>query len=337
MKASLLERLHRLAAVWGPSGREHRVAEAISEMIRPFVDEVRTDRFGNLIAIRRGKEGGRRVMLSAHMDVTGAIALNISDKGLIHLGAVGDLKPQHAIGQRVVWGSGAVGVLQHEPVESPKDLSVKKLWCDIGATSKAEAEESVRLGDMCVLVGELQQLGDVIVGPGLDNRAGCAVLVEVAERLGDVAHEVAFVFTAQGEVGPRGAGTAAFGVDPELAFVVDVAPAGDIPRGPRVDVKLGDGPALKLKDGRYMAHGPLSDLVREVAVEHGIPLQTEIVASLESRTDAQVVSIAGQGAPTAVIDIPGRYRGTGAEMVSAADLSATADLLVKLLESPLAY
>lgn len=333
--SDLMERLHRLAAIWGPTGREHKVAEAITELIRPYVDEVRSDAFGNLIAVRRGETGKPKVMLAAHMDTVGAIALNVSDSGLIYVAPVGDFRPYHAIGQRVVWGSGAVGVLQHEPVGEPKEIDVKKLWCDIGATTKEEALQEVRLGDMCVFTGELQQLGDAMLGPGLDNRAGCAVLLEVAEHLTQPEYEVAFVFAAQGEIGPRGAGPAAFNLNPDLAFVVDVTASGDVPKGPRVEVKLGGGPALKLKDSGYMAHGPTADMVARVAEEHKIPLQTEIVTTAGEHTDAQVVSIAGQGIPTAVIDIPARYRGTANELIHLRDLHAAADLMMKLIESPL--
>ena len=334
MTLSMIERLHRLAAVWGPSGREQKIAASLAEAITPFVDEVRTDRFGNLIATRRGGVGGRRIMVSAHMDSIGAIAMNVTEKGLILLEPVGGLKAWHAIGQRVVWGSGVVGVLQHDSVDDAKEVAFKKLWCDIGATSKAEALENVRLGDICTLVGELQQMGDdLLTGPGLDNRAGCAVLLEVAQHLESTPHEVVFVFPSQGKIGPRGAGTAAYGVDPDLAVVVDVCATGDTPRASRVEVKLGGGPALKLKDGNYMAHQRLSDMVRQIAEEQSIPLQTEIIASPSGYTDAQVVSVAGQGIPTAVLNIPLRYRGTAAEMVNVRDMHGAADLVLKLLGS----
>jgi len=331
----MIDRLHRLAAVWGPAGREHKVAQALQEIIAPYVDEVRSDPFGNLLAAKRGTPGGARVMVSAHMDTIGAIALNVSDAGLIHVGPVGGFKVQHAIGQRVVWGSGVVGVLQHQPVEGPKDLDFGKLWCDIGATSREEALENVRLGDMCVMVGELQQMGDYLTGPGLGNRAGCAVLLQVAEHLVHRQHEVVFAFTCQGEVGPRGSGAAAYGINPDLALIVDMAPAGDIPKGPKVEVKLGRGPALKLKDGNYMAHAGLADQVRRVASDFAISLQTEISVQPGGLTDAQVIGMAGQGVPTAAIDVPVRYRGTGAEMISTADLHGAADLLLKLLSGPL--
>ncbi len=332
MSGKMLERLQRLTSVWGPSGREQKVAAMLSEMIAPFVQEVRTDRYGNLIARREGVAGGKRVLLVAHMDTPGAVAINVSDKGLIYLAPIGGLKPFAAIGQRVVWGSGITGVIQHEPVEEAKEVEFKRLFCDIGATSREEALENVSLGDLCTFVTDLQQLEDLIVAPGLDNRAGCAVLLEVAEHLVETDHEVIFAFTCHGEVGPRGAGAAAYGVEPDLAFVVDTTPSGDLPRAPRVAVRLGGGPALKLKDGGYMAHQGLSGIVRSVAEAQSIPLQIEISGG---QSEAQVVSAAGQGVPTAVVDIPLRYRGTAGEMINLRDLYGSADLLLKLLDQSL--
>jgi putative aminopeptidase FrvX len=334
MNSTLVQRLHRMAAIWGPAGREEKIAALLTELIEPYVDEVRRDPFGNLIARKNG-QGGKRIMLAAHMDTIGAIAMQVKESGLIKLAQVGDLAAHNALGQRVLWGSGAVGVLQHEPVKEPKEIEFRKLFCDIGAADQTEAAEQVPIGEMCVLMGELQQLGDNLVGPGLDNRAGCAVLLEVAEHLSQTEHEVLFCFTAQGEIGPRGAGPAAYGTDPDLAFVLDVGASYEPPTGTKVNVKLGKGPALKLKDGAYMAHQALSDLVRQVGEEQAIPVQIEIIPSPHGRNDAQVVSIAGQGIPTAVIDIPARYRGTGAEMVNTRDLYGAADLLLKLLAHPL--
>lgn len=331
MSSKLSERVQQLTAIWGPSGREQKVATILAEMIAPFVDEITHDRFGNLLAIKRGSGGGRRVLLTAHMDTAGAIALNVSEKGLIYLAPVGGLKAHHAVGQRVVWGSGVVGVLQPEHVEEAKEVDFKRLFCDIGAASQEEALANVALGDMCTLVGDAQVLGDMILAPGLDNRAGCAVLVEVAEHL-ESDHEVIFAFTSQGEVAPRGAGVASYGTEPDLALVVDTALSGDVPRAPRVATRLGGGPALKLKDAGYMAHHGLASLVQSVAAEQAIPLQLEISAT---GSEAQVVSVAGQGVPTAVIDIPVRYRGSAGEMVNLRDLYGAVDLLLKMLGNSL--
>jgi putative aminopeptidase FrvX len=337
MSTALLDHLHQLSAVWGPSGREQRVADLLQTRITPYVDEVKRDHFGNLIATKRGPSGAKRVMISAHMDTVGAVALNVSENGLIHVAPVGDFKAYNAMGQRVLWGSGTVGILQHEAIADSKEIAFTKLWCDIGATSKEEALAQVQLGDICVLTGDCLTLGDYLVGPALDNRAGCAVLLAVAAQLSQTNHEVIYTFTCQGEVGPRGAGVAAFGVAPDLALIVDVATSGDLPRAPRLDVKLGKGPALKLKDGNYMAHHHLSAIVRGTALESAIPLQTEIVATQGGQNDGQVIAISGPGIPTAVLDIPARYRGTAGEMIHTADLFATVDLLLKLMSSPLNF
>lgn len=332
MSSKLFERVQRLAAIWGPSGREEKVADALEEMIAPYVDEVRYDRYGNLLAIKRGGPGGRRILLTAHMDTAGAVALNVSDRGLIYLAPVGGLKAHNAIGQRVVWGSGVVGVLQSEYAEDAKEVDFKRLFCDIGAASKEEVFENLRLGDICTLVADPMIMDELVASPGLDNRAGCAVLIEVAEHLEETPHEVIFAFTAQGESTPRGAGAAAFTTDPDVALVLDSTLSGDSPRVPRVATKLGGGPALKLKDGGYVAHQGLAGLIQEVAEGEAIPLQIEIAGG---NSEAQVVTMAGQGVPTAVIDIPVRYRGTAAEMVNLRDLHGAADLLLKLLATPL--
>lgn len=331
----MMERLHRLTAVFGPAGREQKVAELLQELITPHVDQVATDRFGNLMALRRGRPGAKRVMLSANMDSVGALALKISEKGMIGLTPVGNLKVQSCIGQRVVWASGAVGILQHEPGE-PKDLDFRKLWCDVGASSRAEAEEAVRMGDLCVLTGELQEMGDLVAGPNLDNRAGCAVLLEVASHLTESEHDVIFTFASQGAVGNRGAAAAAFGAEPDVAFALDASTAGDVPGGPRTEVRLGGGPVLRLKDASFMPHVNLAGEVRSVAETHSIPLQTEILAAGAGvHTDASGIGLSRHGVPTAIIGLPVRYRGTAAEMINRRDLYGVADLLLKLLEAPL--
>jgi len=330
MNNTLPERLQRLVSLWGPAGREHRVAGALEEMIRSFVDEVRTDPFGNLIAVRRGAPGSRRVMLAAHMDTAGALAVEATPEGMIRLAPVGDWKAVHLIGQRVVWENGTVGVIQCEPGTDPKDLDFRKLWCDIGAGSRDEALERVSLGEMCTLAAGLQAMGDgIVVGAGLDNRAGCAVLLEVAERLGPVPCEVIFAFTCQGSVGARGGGPAAYGVRPDAALVVDTAPAA--PGGSKAQVRLGQGPALRLKDGAFMAHFELSQRVRQVAEEAGLPLQTEISPD-RNHGDARAIAAAAGGVPTAVLDLPVRYLGTAGEMAHWKDLTALADLLRKVLQ-----
>jgi len=330
MREKLRERVQQLAALWGPSGREQRVTDALRAMVTPFVDEVRSDRFGNLLAVRRGAAGGRRVLLSAHMDTPGAIALNVSEKGLIYLAPVGGLKANHLVGKRVLWGSGATGVLQSEHGDG--EITFKKLFCDIGATSKEEALERVALGDICTLSGEVEAWGDLLVGPGLDNRLGCAVLLEVAEHLGTSEHTVLFAFTGQGEVAPRGAAVAAFGAEPDLALLVDSALSGDQPGVRQVTTRLGGGPALRLKDAGFVAHQGLAEHIAAVAEAEAIPLQRAV-----SPTDSEgrVVVPVGPGVPTAVIDIPVRYQGTGAEMANLRDAHGAADLLLKLLGGPL--
>ena len=332
------ELLTKLTAAWGPSGHEYEVAAVIRTLVTPLVDEVRTDALGNVIALRKSRTGGgKKVMLAAHMDTIGGMVLNIADSGLLYCSPVGGLKAHHGIGHRALFKGGARGIIQHESVDDPRDIDMKKLWVDIGANSRSEAESMVALGDLFTLEAPLVTMGDRIVAPGLDDRAGCAVLLEVARHLTDTPHDVAFVFTVQGEIdnGPRGAGVAAFGLEPEVAFAVDVSPAGDTPKAPKLETKLGGGPALKLKDGQYVAHEGVKSLLLRVAGEFAIPLQREVLPAGKGHSDARIISTAGQGVPTGVITIPARYSGTAGEMVSLRDMHGAADLLLKVLSAPI--
>ncbi len=331
----MIEILHRLAAIWGPSGHEHKIAAVIAEALAPLVDQVWTDRYGNVIGKRNGAVGGHKVMLVSHMDTSGAMALNIAESGLIYLTPIGGLKVHHAIGQRVVWGTGAVGVLQHEPTDDPRELDFKKLWCDLGASTRQAVAENLRLGDMCTLSGDLWHMGELLCGPGLDNRAGCAALMAVAERLEHPRHDLYFAFTCQGQVSARGAGPAAFGINPDLAFVVDFATGGDGPRAARSHAQLGKGPVLKLKEANFMAHQGLVDLIQGVATQHSIALQVVVGGTESSQTEGLAVSTAHGGIPVGLLEIPGRYRGTAGEVINIGDLHGTVDLLLKLLSDPL--
>lgn len=341
MKALVKE----LASVWGPSGFESQIAAAIRTLITPHVDQVTSDPFGNLIAKRSGT-GGKRVMLAAHMDTIGGVVLNISESGLLYCGPVGGFKAHQALGHRALFGNGLRGVIQHEAVEAPKDIEMKKLWVDIGATSRAEAEALVSLGDIFTVEAPLIDLGDRLVAPGLDDRASCAVLIEVARRLEHTAHDMAFVFTAQGEItaveGPRGAAAAAYGADPDVALVVALTSAGDTQKAsgeaskaPASETKLGDGPVLRLKDGQFIAHEGVKSLLIQTADAHNLPLQREVVPSGQGHSDAHVIAATGRGVPAGVITIPARYRSTAGEMVSLADMEGAVNLILKALGGPM--
>ncbi|HEY8394305.1 MAG TPA: M42 family metallopeptidase [Thermaerobacter sp.] len=339
-RSTLLERLRRLTETYGPSGREDAVRALIEEEIRPFADEVRVDALGNLIARRapRGAAGAagasRRVLVAAHMDEIGLIATHIDDNGFIRFDPVGGQDAKVLVGQRVRFENGVIGIIGHEKLEDAKDLKLAKLFIDIGARSGAEARERVRVGDMAVFHRPLERAGDRLIAKAMDDRSGCAVVIEAMSRLESSPHEIFFVFTVQEEVGLRGARTAAYGVEPDVAVAVDITLAGDTPEpAHRVDVKLGKGPAIKIKDLSVISHPLVRDWMTRAAEGHGIPYQYEVLPI--GGNDAGAMQVARAGVPSGTLSIPCRYAHTPVEMVDAGDLENAVRLLVAMLEGPI--
>ncbi|MFO7172323.1 MAG: M42 family peptidase [Bacillota bacterium] len=324
------ELLAQLTAVWGPPGREQAVAAAIADLVRPHVDEVRTDALGNLLAVRRPRgtaaTAAPKLLLVAHMDAPGGIVTGYTDRGQLRFAPVGGLSLVAARGQRVRFADGRLGVLAGEPVDDPKEVKLQNAWVDIGARSREEAEAWVRAGEFFVLHGELTDLGSRWAGPALDNRAGCAAVVAALRRLGDSPWEIHLAFTVQGQVAPRGARTATYQVRPDLAVVVDATPA-EGKEG--AAARLGAGPALRLKDGGWVLRPAARVAMERAAAAAGVQWQPEVVPS--GSTEAAGVQSVEEGVPTAVLGIPIRYRGTPVEVVDPGDLDGAVAWLHALM------
>lgn len=326
------ELITKLSGIWGPAGNEEKIRATIEEEIRPLVDDVRVDALGNLIATKKGR-GGKKVMLSAHMDEIGLIVTHIDDKGFLRFASVGFVSQAFALSQRVIFGSGRAGVIGSERLDDLKDLKLEKLYIDIGATSKEEARGLVRIGDTAVFQGLCFNLGNRIVGKALDDRIGCVILIEAARELKETPHEVHFVFTVQEEVGLRGARTAAYGLNPDIGIALDVTSVGDTPEARRMDIKLGGGVAIKVKDAGIISHPRVRSLLEEAAEKANIPYQLEVLEG--GSTDAGAIHITREGVPSGALSIPCRYVHSPAEMVEMSDVQGAVDLLVKVLEGPI--
>lgn len=324
--------IKELTEAFGPSGSEAPVREAIAALVRPLVKELRTDALGNLIAFRPGTGGGKRVMLAAHMDEIGVIVTAIDDKGFLRFSNIGGVNPFALVGRRVVFAGGSLGVIGSEPVDDVKDLKLEKLFIDIGATSRAGAEGRVGIGDMGVFHGPFQDLGERVVAKAMDDRIGCAILVQALRELGDSPHHVFAVFTVQEEVGLRGARTSAYGLEPDVGIALDVTRVGDTPKSRTMEVSVGKGAAIKVKDSSLICHVGLRKHLVEVAKSHHIPYQLEVLE--QGGTDAASIQMARAGVPAGVISIPSRYIHTPSEMVDVGDVKACMQLVVKTLEGP---
>ncbi len=316
--------LGRLSEAGGPSGHEDAVRNIIAKEIEGFVDEMRVDALGNLIA-RKGR-GPKRIMFAAHMDEVGVIATYIDDKGFIRFSNIGGVTPFTLLGERVVFGNGTIGVFGVEKLDNIKDIKMEHLYIDIGTSSKEETEKLVRIGDFASYLREFRDLGKRVAGKALDDRAGCAVMIEALKRLGDPGAEVYFVFTVQEEVGLRGAKTSAYGVNPDIAVAIDVTATGDTPNGMKMAVELGKGAAIKVKDMSIMVHPMVKRILTEAAEEDGIPYQYEVLES--GGTDSGAIHLTREGVPSGVISIPCRYIHTPSEMIDMGDFESAVRLLL---------
>lgn len=339
------ELIRSLVEAFGPSGQEDEVRAYIEKQVRPYVDEVRVDAMGSLICTRRprpartgGPAGGKgkKVLLDAHMDEIGVMVTHIDDKGFLRFGVMGGVNPFVALGQRVVFRNGTVGVVGREKIEEPKDIKVEKLFIDIGASSREEALAKVGIGDTAVFFRPLERQGGHLVAKAMDDRIGCAVLIELARRLQASPHEIHFVFAVQEEVGLRGARTSAFGVAPEVAIAVDVTTTGDTPEPDYVmEVGLGKGAAIKVKDNSLICHPGLRRLLTDTARRHNITHQLEVLE--RGGTDAGAIQLTREGVVAGVVSVPCRYVHSPCEVVDEGDVEACIELLVKTLEGPLEW
>ncbi len=325
--------IQKLVESVGPSGYEDSVREFVRSETAPLADEIRVDALGNLI-VRKGtkKEGGLRVMLSAHMDEIGVIATHIDENGFVRFTSIGGVRPHTCYGGRVHFVSGARGVISAERIEAMDRMpGLDKMFIDVGATSRADCP--VKVGDIAVFERPFLDLGNRLVSKAMDDRIAVAVLIETLRQLTATPHEVFFVFSTQEEVGLRGSTTAAFGVDPDLGISVDVTLTGDTPKAPVMEVSLGKGPAVKVRDGGMLADPRVVRWMSDTAEAAGIAYQLEVLEG--GTTDAKAMQVTRAGMPAGCVSIPCRYVHSPSEMVDYRDVQDSVRLLVALLSKPI--
>lgn len=330
------ELIRELTEAFGPSGHEDKVRNLLQARLHGHVDEMRVDPMGSLIAFKRGhpKAGveAHRIMLAAHMDEIGVIVSHIDDKGFMRFAAVGGVNPIALMGSRVVFADGAVGVIGREHPPSPNEFPIiDKMYIDVGAPDKQHLNRKV--GDVAAFCRPFVDMGQRLVAKAMDDRIGCAVLLQAILELESSPHDVFAVFTVQEEVGCRGAMTSAFGVEPDVAIALDVTLTGDTPEAWPMAVALGAGPAIKVKDRGMLAHPGVKNWMVSTAQGLGIPYQFEVLE--RGSTDAMSIQTSRAGVATGVLSIPSRYTHTPSEMVDLDDVQNTVKLLLGLLSSPI--
>jgi putative aminopeptidase FrvX len=327
-----------LSEAFGVSGCEDEVRGIIIEAIKEHVDEVRVDSMGNLIALKRGTgESKLKVMVAAHMDEVGLMITHIDEEtGALRFRPVGGIDDRILLSKVVLIGNDRLpGVIGVKPVHLLKDeerrqvVKVEQMTIDIGAKTKEEAEKAVKIGDYAVFATSFRQLTEdglrTVKGKAFDDRAGCAVLIEVLKQR--YPFDLYPVFTVQEEVGLRGARVAAYAVEPDAAFVLEGTICDDLPKKKDVSptTRLGAGPAITIMDRSFIADRGLVKLLVETAEELGIPYQFKQPGL--GGTDAGAVHLAKEGIPSVAVSVPCRYIHSPVCLLSLNDLENTVCLM----------
>jgi len=337
--------LKELSEAFGVSGDEGGVRELILKAIEDLVDEYHIDALGNLIALKRGDGKAhrkvsdssvrRKVMVAAHMDEVGLMIMHVEEKGSLRFRPVGGIDPRVLLAKKVLIGDDKVpGVIGVKPIHllEPKAreqiVRVKDMSIDIGATSKEEAERLVKLGDYAAFDTSFSELGGAlraVKGKAFDDRAGCAVLIELLRE--DYPFDLYAAFTTQEEVGLRGARVAAYSIAPDIAFALEGTICDDTPKKRDISptTRVGAGPAITVMDGSVIADRRLVELLTDTAERNGIPYQFKQPGL--GGTDAGVIHLSREGVPSVVVSVPSRYIHSAVSLLSLNDLDNTVRLM----------
>ncbi|MFB6292240.1 MAG: M42 family metallopeptidase [Candidatus Nanohaloarchaea archaeon] len=344
---TLKQLLRRLVETPGVSGNEEKIRELIRDEVEEHADEVEVDDFGNLI-VRKGS-GEKTLMLDAHMDQIGLTVRRIDDAGFIRVSKVGGIYPESLINQRVKIhtseGEDLTGVIGTKPVHR-KDEEEKKqlpdmhdLFVDIGAEDREDAESlGVNKGDFISYDRDFAELENgYVTGPAFDDRVGCAIAIKALERFdSELDYELAVVFSAQEEVGRKGAQTAAYGVDPDVALALDISMAGDVPAMDADDSTDETGKGIGIDMLQAGGRGLITPAkIRDWLLETGESGDHRYFRSLYDggTTDASVINLVRGGIPSGSIGIPTRNIHTPVEVVKMSDLEAAVDFLEHAFET----
>ena len=352
------ELIHKLVETYGPSGAEEQIRAVIRAEVESLADELRVDPLGSLVVRKQGSPSagspprlpreysrsgvlavagqageGQRFVLAAHMDEIGVMVTYVDEKGFARFTRVGWVVPLNCVGTRVVFADGTVGVIgiEGKREDTSKVPTFGQLYIDVGATSRDDCP--VHVGDVAVFVRPFVHTEGTqstrLIAKALDDRVGCAMLIETLRRLEHTPHDVYFVFSVQEETTLSGARTSAYGIDPDIAIAVDVTGTGDTPESKPMAVELGKGPAVKIQDRGMIAHPMVRDLLVQRAQEANIPYQLEVLEY--GTTDASAMQLVRAGVPAGCLSIPCRYIHTPSEMVDEGDVENGVRLLLEVL------
>lgn len=333
----MLENLKELCLLNGISGDEKSVREYIISQIKDYVQSYTVDNLGNLIVFKKGKSSSdKKVLISAHMDEVGLIATYINYDGTIKFDTVGGINPDVIIGRQVSV-NGLFGVVGTQAIHNipqsqrGKEPNVQEMYVDIGTNSKEETLKYVSLGDSINFFSKYENFGnDYIKSKALDDRVGCAILIDLIKS--NLEFDTYFTFVVQEEVGLRGSKVAGYTVNPDYAIVLEGTTAGDIGGsvGEKKVCTIGDGAVVSFMDRRTIYDKELYRLCFDISKENNIPCQTKTMVA--GGNDSGSIHISRGGVRTIAISVPCRYIHSGASVMALSDAHAC-ESLAKILIS----
>jgi len=303
--------LKKLTEICGVSGCETPVRHFIENEIKDFCTTLRTDSMGNLIAFKKSASGnGKTVLLSAHMDEVGFIVTHITDDGYLKFDTVGGIDARILASQRVCCGE-IQGVISYKAVHltdkdgRKKAPSIDDFYIDIGAKDRQSAEKHIMQGDCFAFDSDYVEFGNYIKAKALDDRIGCAIMIEMLKGTWNV--DLYCTFTVQEEVGLRGAAAAVHGINPDYALVIEGTTCNDLPNvGENLRVtKSGNGAAISVLDSASRANNEIISALKYSAEKNSIKWQFK--ASTSGGNDAGAIAIANGGIKVASLSVPCRY------------------------------
>lgn len=325
--------LEELCNASGPVSHEDEVRNLIKEEIKTYVDEITVDRMGNIIAHKKGN--GKKVMIDAHMDEVAFIITAINDDGTMKFEPMGGINSKVIPSKVVLIGKDRIpGVIGLKPIhlqsgdERKNSINYDKCCLDIGSKSKEETKKYVKLGDFAVFDTEYSEFGQGLVkAKALDDRAGCAVLIEVLKGKYDC--DLYAAFNVMEEIGDRGAYVSAFQIQPDIGIAIEGTICADMPGipGHLRATEVGKGPAISIMDRTSIFNEEVTNAIIETAENNAIPYQRR--RAIAGGNDAGAIHTSGNGAKVATISVPCRYIHSSVSVASLSDFRNT----VKLLEA----
>jgi putative aminopeptidase FrvX len=332
------ELLKELSELPGAPGRETEIRKRVIAEVEPLVDEVRVDRMGNVIALKKGRTD-KKVLAAAHLDEISFIITHIDKDGYGRFHTLGGFDPKTLTAQRVIvhGKEPLIGVMGSKPIhimsaeDRAKAPQIKDYFIDFGLGYE-EVSKVVSVGDVVTRERDLIPLGNCVCGKSLDNRISVFILIEALRHMKQPAHDFYAVFTVQEEVGLRGATAVTRAINPDLGFGLDTTIANDTPGAKEHEAvtRLGEGAAIKYYDSSVITDIRMVRFMEQVAAEHDIRFQREILP--RGGTDTGAIQRSGDGAIVGCISVPTRHIHSVVEMCHQEDIQGCIDLLAACLE-----